>query len=125
MALDEAISMEPVKAKLKNLREHMKGEYETLYRFASYLADELNPELVPEGFNLTCELSLENLRRGGDYGKEGRVAVPSNLVGYPQVIYSFLRMRIPDVAKAVCPPDFAERVIAIYEEVQRMVKEQR
>lgn len=116
MTLEDAISMEPVKAKLKNLKEYLPRENEIVHEFGAYLADQLNSELVPAGFNLACELALEDLRRGGDYGTEKR-PVPSHLVGYPPVMYSLLRMSIPKIAEAVCPPEFAQKVKKVIDEI--------
>lgn len=125
MAPEGVISMEPVKVKLRNLKDYLKKEEELLYKFASYLADKLNPELVPMGFNLAYELALEDLRRGGDYRDFGRAEVPRDLVGYPPAIYSLLRMNFPRIAEAVCPPDFAKKVIDAYEEVNKKMREER
>lgn len=126
MALEsKAISMKPVKEKLRNLKEYLPGEDDFMYGFGKYLAERLNPELIPEGFNLACELTIDELRKGGDYGKYGKVKVPPSLVGYPSVLYDVLRMRIPDFAKAACPPEFAEEVNKVYEEVNAKIKEDR
>lgn len=114
--------MEPVKAKLKRLGEFMPHADEVICGYASYLADHLNPELVPEGFNLAAELAIEDLRRGGDYGAQGRRPVPAHLVGYPPMIYSLMRMQIPQIAEAVCPPEFAKEVTRVVGEVNEMLK---
>ena len=118
----KAISMEPVKEKLRNLKDYMPKEDNILYDFGKYLADKLNPQLIPAGFNLACELAIEDLRREGNYGEHGTVKVPMNLTGYPPQLYSLLRMRIRDIAKAVCPSDFAEQVNKVYEEINAKIK---
>ncbi len=119
----EAISMESVKEKLRNLKDYLPNGDDFLYDFGKYLADRLNPSLVPGGFNITYELALEDLRMGGDYGENGKVNVPTNLIGYPAVMYGILRMRMLEIAKATCPPEFAEEVNKVYEEVNAKIKE--
>lgn len=121
----KAISMEPMKEKLRNLKEYLPGEDNFMYNFGKYLADTLNPELIPEGFNLACELAIDALRKGGDYGSYGKVKVPPSLVGCPSMLYSVLRMRIPAIAKAACPPEFAEEVNKVYKEVNAKIKEKK
>jgi len=118
----EAISMEPVKEKLRNLKDYIPKGDDFLYGFARYLADRLNPELVPMGFNLACELAIEDLKRGGDYGEDGKMDVPSSLIGYPPMMYGLLRMRIPEITKATCPSEFAEEVNKVYEEVNTKIR---
>ena len=46
--------------------------------------------------------------------------VPAKLVGYPPILYSLLRKRIPAIAEAVCPPEFAR---GVKEVVEKMAKE--
>ena len=119
MPIDEAISMEPVKEKLRNLREHMPNcmpNFEDItYDFGAYLADRLNPKLVPQGFNLAAELALYDLQKGVN-GFTGQ-PIRSNLVGYPPMIYGILRTQVPEIAEAVCPKDFARGVRDFYEKV--------
>ena len=121
----KAISTEEMKEKLRNLKEYMPKEEDVLYSFGRYLAKRLegHPELVPEGFNVTVELALHDLQKGIDgYTQK---PIQSRLVGYPPIIYSLLRMRTPDIAKAVCPEDFAEGVRKMYEEVNAKLREKK
>jgi hypothetical protein len=113
MSIDEAISMEPVKEKLRNLREHMPDQQDETYAFGAYLADRLNPKLVPMGFNMAAELTLYDLEKGVD-GFSGQ-PINSVLVGYPSMVYDLLRTQVPQIAEAVCPEDFAKRVKDFYE----------
>ncbi|HUW43418.1 MAG TPA: hypothetical protein VMV95_00440 [Bacillota bacterium] len=120
MALErKAISMEPIKEKLKGLREHMPDQQDVIYDFATYLADRLNPELVPQGFNMAAELALYDLEKGVD-GFTGQ-PIQSRLVGYPSMIYRLLRMQVPQIAEAVCPEDFAQGVRKMYDEVNAKI----
>ncbi len=121
MSIDEAISMEPVQEKLRNLREHMPDQQDVTYDFGAYLADRLNPELVPQGFNMAAELALYDLQKGVD-GFTGQ-PIQSRLVGYPSMIYGLLRMQVPQIAEAVCPEDFAKGVKEMYEQVNAKMRE--
>ena len=115
MSLDESISMEPVKEKLRNLHDYMPGQEDLTYRFGAYLAERLDSELFPEGFNMAADLALYDLQKGVN-GFTGE-PIRSSLVGYPSVIYSILRKQVPNIAKAVCPKDFASEVRDFYEKV--------
>ncbi|PJE81236.1 hypothetical protein COU58_03555 [Candidatus Pacearchaeota archaeon CG10_big_fil_rev_8_21_14_0_10_32_42] len=115
MSIDEVISMEPVKEKLKNLRKYMPNQDDTIYDFGAYLADRLNPELFSQGFNMAAELALYDLQTGVD-GFSGQ-PIRSRLVGYPSMIYGLLSMQVPQIAEAVCPEDFAKGVKDFYEQV--------
>ena len=42
MSLEGAISTEPIKEKLRNLRQYMPNQKDTIYDFGAYLADRLN-----------------------------------------------------------------------------------
>src|SRR3989344_4941338 len=64
--LEEAISMIPVKEKLRDLEKYMPKSDDTIHDFGRYLADRLNDRLVPEGFNLGAELALYDLQTGID-----------------------------------------------------------
>ncbi len=112
MTLDEAISMEPVKEKLRNLREHMPDETEIVYDFAAYLAERLNSELLPQEFNMAAELALYDLETSID--EYSGKPIPSSLVGHQPITYGLLGMYVPEIAKAVCPEDFANDVRIFY-----------
>lgn len=120
MELEKAISTEPIKEKLKNLEKYMPEEEDTIYRFGEFLADRLNQQLNPLGFNMAAELTLYDLQRGID-GFSGQ-PIRNSLVGYPPMIYFLLRMRVPDIAKAVCPEDFAMEVENFQKEVDAKLK---
>ena len=121
MSLEGAISTEPVKEKLRNLRQYMPDQQDVTYDFGAYLADMLNPELVPQGFNMAAELVLYDLQKGVDGFT--RQPIRSKLVGYPLVIYGLLRMQVPEIAEAVCPEDFAKGVREFYEQVNAKMQE--
>ena len=115
MAL-ESISTEEIARKLRNLREIMPDEDGTLYQFGEFLADRLGTHpLAPRGFNMAAELCLYDLQQGVN-GFTGQ-PILSRLVGYPSQIYALLRMRVPDLADATCPEDFAKGVKDFYEQV--------
>ena len=108
MSLEEAISTEPIKEKLRNLRQYMPNEQDELYEFGTYLAGRLNSRLVPSGFNMAAELALHDLQNGVDGCT--RQSINSKLVGFPPVMYILLRTQVPKIAEAVCPEDFAKGV---------------
>ena len=56
------VRREPAIEKLRNLRKYMPGLDETVYKFGAFLADRLNPRLVPTGFNLATELAFYDLQ---------------------------------------------------------------
>lgn len=117
MALEKALSMEFVKAKLKDLRKHMPDQKDVVYDFASYLADRLNPELVPKGFYMASQLVLYDLQKG--VSGFPSTPIPSRLAGYPPQIYALLNMYVSQIAEAVCPPEFAEGVKRMEAEVNK------
>ena len=121
MALENSLSMEPVKEKLRALPDYMPKEDDTLYQFGAFLAERFHDSLVPEGFMMGAELALYDLQTGVD-GFSGQ-PIRSRLVGSPPMIYGLLRMRVPDIAEAVCPPEFAEGVRNMYDTVNQSLKE--
>jgi len=119
MDIKKSISMEPVKEKLRNLQKYMPEQQELVYEFGNYLADMLNPELVPFGFNMAAELALYDIQAGvNSFTKE---PISTRLAGYPPQIYALLRNEIPDIAEAVCPEDFAKDVREVFEDIRDSV----
>ena len=123
MSLEGMIPTEPIKEKLRNLRQYMPKRDDIIYEFGAYLADRLNPELVPEGFNMIVERALHDLQKGTN-GCTGQPIRNSRLVGNPPIMYGLLRTQIPDIAAAVCPEDFAKGVRECYEQVNAMIREE-
>lgn len=123
MSLEEAISMEPVKKKLRNLSKHMPGQERIIYDFAEFLADRLNPELAPQGFMMAAELALYDAQKGVD-GFSGK-CISGRLSGYPSQIYALIRTCVPDIVEAVCPEDFAKGVKEVYDAVNANIKKAR
>lgn len=108
MSLEEAISMGPVKEKLRNLQDYMPGKNVAVYQFGAYLADKLNPSLIPPGFVQAAGLALHELKTGFD--QITNESIRNELVGYQPFFYDVLSMHIPGIARAVCPEDFANGV---------------
>ena len=127
MERQKALSMDEAKVKLRNLKEHMPdldgARARLLLPFAELLADYMNPELVPQGFVIACELLLHDV----EAGVNGRTGEPirSDLVGYPPVLYRLLRLEIPALAKAIFPEDFAKGVQEFVNGVMQQMKEKR
>lgn len=103
-----ALSMQDPKGRLKVITRYIEGADDMLCKFANFLAERLNSQLVPEGFVMACELALYDLEAGVD----GFTNQPLNneLVGYPQIVYVLIRMQIPDIADAIFPSEFAHEV---------------
>lgn len=113
---EHALSMEEPKQKLARLEELISdADNDLLYEFGRFLAGYLNPQLVPMGFVMSCELALHDLRVG--VNGFTRQPIQSRLVGYPPAMYALLGMEIPRIADAVFPAEFAARVKTIIEEV--------
>ncbi len=119
--LETAISMEPIKEKLKKLPEIMPGHEQIIYDFGAFLADRLNPELVPQGFAMAAELALYDAQKGVD-GFTGK-PISGRLHGYPPQLYAVLRMYVPQIAKTVCPEDFAQKVENFQQQVNARTRE--
>lgn len=109
MMNEQALSMDEPKQKLAKLEELIPAAPNNLlYDFGRHLAGYLNPQLVPMGFVVGCEMALHDLQTGVNSftGKPIR----SRLVGYPPAIYALLLMEIPRIADAVLPTEFAASV---------------
>jgi len=117
MSIDDAISMEPVKEKLRNLREYMPNHKDITYVFGVYLAEGLIPQLSPKEFSYIAVLTLhglsENINLNGSTGQH----IGSKLMGHSLATYAQLWAQVPQIAKAVCPEDFAKSVRDVCEEI--------
>lgn len=121
---EQALSMDEPKQKLAKLEKLIPdAPNDLLYDFGRYLAGYLNPQLVPMGFVMGCELALYDLQTGvnGFTGKP----IQSQLVGYPPQIYALLRMEIPRIADAVLPAEFAASVKNHIEQVNAKMQAER
>ena len=121
---EQALSMDEPKQKLTKLEEFMpNAPNDLLYDFGRHLAGYLNPQLVPMGFVMGCELALYDLQMGvnGFTGKP----IQSRLVGYPPMIYVLLRMEIPRIADAVLPAEFAASVKNYIDQVNAKMQAER
>lgn len=114
---ENAISMEGPKKRLANLKEFMPDANEQVATFGRFLAEYLNPELIPQGFVMGCELALNDLQEGTDGFTGEPIKGFHKLLGYPPMIYALVRMEIPDIADAVFPEDFASEVKAFIAKV--------
>jgi len=121
MSLDETISMEGVKEKLRNLQDYMPDQAEAIYVFGRYLADRLNQELSPSGFYLANIFVIYDLKRGIDGDTER--PINNTLVGGQPELYASLGELIPAIAEAVCPEDFANGVRENYNRLKSKMRE--
>jgi hypothetical protein len=88
-------------AKLRNLRAHLPGTDDLLERYGRRLADRMNPELNQFGFAIAATSTLDELRR-------------DDRAGYPDIIFTILFNRIPEIADAVCPAEFGAAVREVF-----------
>ena len=119
----EALDMKEARGKLANLKTFMPETNDQVLAFGRFLSEYLNPQLVPQGFVMGCELALHDLQ-AGVHGFTGK-PIQSSLVGYPPMIYALVRMEIPKIADAVFPKDFAEGVKAFIAEVNADIMKSR
>lgn len=119
-AVETALSMSEAKESLKKLSEMMPNSVEPVHQFGAHLASYLNPELVPMGFVMACELAIYDLQTGIN-GFTGE-PVRSRLVGLPPIVYALLRMEIVPIAEAIFPADFAAGVKAFVDQVNADMK---
>ena len=120
MALEKALSMEQIRPKLKNLRKIMPDQLDIVYDFASYLADRISDELVPECFYKTSRLVIWDLQHGTSVSLN--MPIPNKLAGYSPQTYAVLGMYITPIAEAVCPQEFAEDVKIVEEAIRKYEK---
>jgi hypothetical protein len=111
--MNEAINMRMAKEKLMDLS--IENDTDNLIKvFGQFLSPRLNDELVAVGFVLGCDLALYDLSNGIDGYTEERIQ--NRLVGSPNIIYTSIKTRVPDIAKAIFPSEFADEVSEICKE---------
>lgn len=123
MSSDNALSMQDAKRKLAKLEKHMPGASPQVCEFGRYLRNHLNPELVPQGFALACELALYDLQEGVD-GFKGE-PINNDLVGQHPAIFADVRGKFTDIASALFPAEFAAGVKSFFSEVVDKIEQDR
>ena len=109
MTIDETVSTKDLKNRLTNLASHMPGETPKVYAVAEYLATRLGDgALLPEGFVAAFQLMFIDMQRGVD-GYTGK-PLPENLRDPLGVAYSTASRKVPLIAEAICPKEFARLV---------------
>jgi len=109
MSLDR-ISTTVIKEKLLNLGDTTP---EIVKDFSRNLADRLNCEITPSGFVATAAMLLMDLRRG--YHHYTRERIENGLTYLGMSTYIALGEYVPLIAEQVCPDDFSQKVMAIFE----------
>ncbi len=104
-----------IRDRLLGLREYMPGQTDIVYSFGKYLADHMNPNIVPQGFVLGAHLALYDIEQGVDSRSNKKIG--GSLAGQQPMIYRILEMEIPLIARAIFPHDFAGKVDRITEMV--------
>jgi hypothetical protein len=110
-----------IRDRLLRLREYMPGQQELVYSFGEYLADHINPDIVPLGFVMAAHLALYDIQQGVDSRTNEKIT--GSLVGQLPLIYRLLEMEIPLIAKAIFPNDFADQAGEFVDAVNRQVDE--
>ncbi len=94
-----------------------------IFKYGKYLALHFKKNKI-EGNRLKarqfveeCIQALDNMKNGADGFSE--VVLPCALVGYPDITYSMLRQRIPEIAKAIFPKEFSDHVAIAYEKIEK------
>lgn len=113
---DTILSMDEAKRKLMKLEDVIPDADELLGNFGRFLAGRLNPQLVPMGFVIVCEMALYDLQAGVD--SLTMQPIQNRLVGHPPIVYGRLRREIPHIADAIFPFGFAAKVRLFIEEVK-------
>lgn len=106
--------------KLRRLEKYLPDELDVIYDYGRFLADRLNPEIVPEGFVLAASLATHDLREGVD-GFTGE-QIDNRLTMYPPFFYDLLFLLTSRIAHAVYPEDFAGKVDVFLQEVNKQSK---
>jgi hypothetical protein len=119
MTIDDSlceVSVKEMNDKLKKLKHYFPKEEEIFYNYGKGLAEYIGEtSLTPQGFLMANHLFLYDIAKGvSGYAHK---KLPENLIGYPPQIYTLLGMRTTDIAKAVCPPDFAAKVIKLHNQM--------
>lgn len=119
MSGEFAESTQEPRQRLASIEQHFDTPLDpSVVEFAHLLSDRLNPELVPMGFVMAGKLLAYDLHTGiNGFTDE---PIDSNLVQQSPKLYEELQDRIPAFAKFAFPPEFADEVATIIEEVTGM-----
>ncbi len=98
MILEEAISTEKIRARLKELRKYLPDKEEITYKFGIYFAYEISDRTTPSEFVDCFESLLLKMMLF-----EGAIAIETNIPSY-----------FPEIVNAICPRDFANDVLKAY-----------
>jgi hypothetical protein len=111
--MNEAIDMKEAKEKLMDIFV-IDDEDNLIKQFGRFLSPRLNDKLDPAGFVLGCMFALYDLSEGNDGHTQEPIQNP--LVGYPNMVYIMIEMRLDEIAKVIFPSEFADEVAAIIKE---------
>ena len=124
-----AISMGPIERELDMLGKYMPGERSLLHVYGRLLAERLRmlsrigkPELTPGEFYIAASTLVMGLRIGDDIFAGQRIEFKEG-VGFTQGDYDYLVGKIPEIAKAACPEDFANDVKKTHDGITSRVNE--
>ncbi len=131
MSLDAILPTDSLCEKLKNLRQYMPNEDEVLYDFGKFLADYLSsnyfsdiiyrPTINPGSFYAAAQIAWFELQRPSNNTPNGNFNSLLQEKNYSSLATAnvqeriLLREKIPDIANAVCPEEFARTVETIFQ----------
>ena len=115
----KATDMTEIKNKLSDLKKIMPDADETLCKFSKMFSYYLNPQLVPEGFLMSLECFIYDLRtKIPSRGIDERLFF--DLIGYPIYCVVLCKMLFfSDVIDEVLPKNFLIKVKKLIEEKRK------
>lgn len=116
------LNVEQVKAmklRMATLPEHLPDQHETIYNFATFLADRFQEHsLAPIGFLIGTELALHDLEAGVDGFSGEPISNKYKIANQATAVYRLLRLSIADIADATTTPEFASQVKEVKESIE-------
>ncbi len=122
---NKSIPVDSIKKKLMHLEEHFPND-KFIANFGRYFSERLPDGMInPDQFHTHALFVLFDLHRGrsGFPSKDSTritfsdelIDTRTGLVGHSEELYGLIHQRLPAIAKAVAPHDFAEEVRKIVE----------
>jgi len=106
MEISDTISTSEIKAKLRELKKHLPNKQKKVYEFGSEIAGLLTAKVSPLEFITNSYVALCFIQQ---------MKNPAKPELNSPAFYDAIENIIPDIAQAVCPPDFARAVRELYE----------
>ncbi len=115
MSAGRLVSTDEIREKLMNIEEYMPQLPNVVVEFANYLADHLNPKLVPAGFALSYAYGIVSLYRG----KHGNgQPIHHKLAKMPRGEYIKIKNYFDEIVDVVAEPEFASEAKKEFQTLQ-------